>query len=495
VAGDGVGFEPPDGAPGEAVGFTIDQIRTIVSADTILQAIRTSVSVQPGWRVVRSFDATLMTGARASFAGLLPVSPSKKALDVRVFGSQGAPLKVVFTSGDDSVTGRSDMALMPATKRALDVKQLREQLGRLGGTSFALGSLDASGLSQGLFLPVSELNRLRQAAVEDLEQRLGWQAAGDTERRRETIRNEVAHVSAREMSPAAFDIHDRGFALVAETFSVEDALSAARAGATEVSFDPFLRHPAPPAARVKALAERLHREEGVSLWLRLPSIVRPAERRGLAKWLDLRLPMVTGHLGLVSELASAGHDIVADYAVNCFNQHTASEVFGMGARRIVLSVELTAEEMLAVSAPWEGRGFETVVYGRPEGMTIEHCVLSAAFDRKPTTCRDLCVRDHTNVELTDPAGYSFAVATDSACRNRLLHSRPLEGSEFIPRLWRGGIRRYRLLFNVAGDPVADLVAAYRGMVEALNRGERMPAASPRGLVGSAFTRGHFARAV
>ena len=60
-------------------------------------------------------------------------------------------------------------------------------------------------------------------------------------------------------------------------------------------------------------------------------------------------------------------------------------------------------------------------------MTIEHCVLSAAFDRVPTTCRDLCVQKHTNVELTDPAGYAFPVATDSACRNRLLHSRPDRG--------------------------------------------------------------------
>ena len=50
------------------------------------------------------------------------------------------------------------------------------------------------------------------------------------------------------------------------------------------------------------------------------------------------------------------------------------------------------------------------------------------------------------VELTDPAGYTFPVATDSACRNRLLHSRPLEGSEFLPALWSAGIRAYRAVF-------------------------------------------------
>src|SRR5690606_13908206 len=129
-------------------------------------------------------------------------------------------------------------------------------------------------------------------------------------------------------------------------------------------------------------------------------------------------PILTGHLGLMAELGGAERDVVADYAVNCFNQHTAAEYFRLGAARSALSVELTAEEAGAVAAPWGGAGLDVVLYGRPEGMTIEHCVLSAAFDRVPTTCRDLCVKKHPAVELTDPVGYTFPVATDSACRNR-----------------------------------------------------------------------------
>jgi putative protease len=237
------------------------------------------------------------------------------------------------------------------------------------------------------------------------------------------------------------------------------------------------------------------RERGITLRLRLPTIVRPEERRSLDKWLNLQLPLVTGHLGLVFELGGSGRDVVADYAVNCFNQHTAGEIFGLGASRIVLSVELTSEEMQAAAAPWNGRGFDVVVYGRPEGMTIEHCVLSAAFDREPKTCRDLCVRDHRDVELIDPAGYAFPVATDSACRNRLLHSRPIEASEFIPRLWRSGLTNYRLLFNTRDDPVEALVSSYRALLDSLAAGEHAASGSPRQLVGAAFTRGHFARAV
>jgi len=153
------------------------------------------------------------------------------------------------------------------------------------------------------------------------------------------------------------------------------------------------------------------------------------------------------------------------------------------------------EEMAQVSAPWQGEGFEVFVYGRPEGMTLEHCVLSAAFDREVATCRDLCVQKHPNVELTDPAGYVFPVATDSACRNRLLHSRPVDASEYLPALWRHGFRAYRLVFNVPADPVAAVTAAYRAAVDAVAAGDRLDVRAIRALNGSAFTRGHFARAV
>jgi putative protease len=128
-------------------------------------------------------------------------------------------------------------------------------------------------------------------------------------------------------------------------------------------------------------------------------------------------------------------------------------------------------------------------------MTPEHCVLSAAFDRRVTTCRDLCVQKHPDVRLTDPAGYVFPVATDSACRNRLLHSRPVDGSGYLSALWAGGLRSYRLVFNVPGDPVADITRAWRALVDALAAGVRPDLGPLREIRGEEFTRGHFARAV
>ncbi len=506
--GDGVGFEPPAGQSGETKGFSITGLRTLVDAPgSVRQAIRSWIAVPAGWRVIRSFDATLMASARQSFEAVAaPVRIRRIRVDARIFGSAGSPLKIVFTADHHAVTVTSDIPLAPAVRRALDDRQLRDQIGRMGETRFTLGEIDAAALRDGLFIPISELNRMRQSATEALETRILWSEDGnrsDRESRIDAAVRQLPELSFVAASPDSssrvteFDAHDTSgpeFNLTAEAYDMADALAAACAGATEISFDPFLRHPAPPLARVRALREAVH-SEGANFRLRLPSIVRPDDRRAIQKWLDFGLPMTTGHLGLVAELAREGCDVVADYAVNCFNQHTAAEIFRLGARRVVLSVELTTDEMIAVTAPWRGQNFDAFIYGRPEGMTIEHCVLSAAFDRKPTTCRDLCVRDHPNVELTDPAGYVFPVATDSACRNRLLHSRPIEGSEFVPRLWRAGIRNYRAIFNVPGDPVGELIRSYRDMLDALHAGTNTAGRHARTAVGAEFTRGHFARAV
>ena len=506
--GDGLGFEPPPGTAGRSVGFSVAAVRTLsVHGGATRQAIPARERVSVGSVVVRSSHAALLERARASFAALPAAARARRApLDVRVFGSAGAPLKAIFRTGDEEVTVRGEIALTPAARRALDAAQLREQLGRLGDTPFVLGAVDDRGLAPGLFLPVSELNRVRQEAVEELTLRRDWVREAQLAERRARIETAVASVPPVEPAVATYaaapglatapgpDPLRVPFVLSADVYTADDARAAAVAGATEIAFDPFLRHPAPPPARVRALAEEL-RARGVSLRLRTPTIVRPEERRSLDRWLALDLPIVSGHLGLVAELADAGRDVAADYAVNCFNQHTAAEYFRLGARRIVLSIELTAEEMAAVTRPWAGRGFDAVVYGRPEGMTIEHCVLSAAFDRVPTTCRDLCVKAHPVVNLTDPAGYTFPVATDAACRNRLLHSRPIEASEYLPRLWGDGLRGFRLIFNVPGDPVAQVVGAYRQALEAL-AGQRAPElGAARAAVGGAFTRGHFARAV
>jgi putative protease len=501
AVGDGLGFEHPEGAAKGNTGFAVTRVRDLGSrGGKVTQVINAGADVPEGWIVVRSSHAALLAGARSSFAAVgRGDSAGSTPIGVFVDGTLGEPLTARFTVNGDVVTVRSAIPLSRAEKRPLDRARLEEQLGRLGETPFRLGALDCSALGPGLFLPVSALNDLRQEAVRELVRRRELGAADRHDMRAAAIARALASLTAAP--PAGAEIRkspgqapSTPFSLTAEVWRLQDAAAAAEAGATEISLDLFIRHPTPPVSRVRALIETLA-TRGITLRLRTPTIVRPEERRVLDKWLALGTPLVSGHLGLVAEQALAGRDVVADYAVNCFNQASAREIFRLGASRIVLSIELTGEEMAQVGAPWHGQGFDIFAYGRPEGMTIEHCALSAAFEREPTTCRDLCVQKHTHVELTDPTGYVFPVATDSACRNRLLHSRPVDASEYLPSLWRRGFRNFRLVFNVPGDPVVAVTAAYRDQLTALAEGRMPDSSAIRAITGGAYTRGHFARAV
>jgi putative protease len=490
--GDGIGFEPPGGAaPSESVGFGVREVRTVrEQAGVIRQVITSRMRIATGWRVIRTLDTELMHAARDSFANVpSDIAAGVEPLSARVFGSAGGPLKVLFQAGGETEAVESAAPLAPARAHALDEAQLREQFGRLGGTPYVLTTVDVRGLAPGLFLPVSELNHLRQDATAALMERRGWARDARQAERQAMIASLV--VPAADYGPSA---RGTAFTLTASVWGVDDAIAAADAGATEIVFDPFIRHPVPPRARLLTLRDALA-DKGVSLRLRTPSVIRPDDRRALEPWLATGLPLLTGHLGLLAEEGGAGRDVVADYATNAFNPHAARELFRLGARRITPSIELTAAEIEAVVAPWGGAGFDVLVYGRTEGMTIEHCVLSAAFDREPTTCRDLCVKSHPNVELTDPTGYVFPVATDSDCRNRLLHSRPIDGSAYMGRLWASGIRGFTLVFNLPGDRVADVVQAFRAQVDALASGGRADPTTVRAVVGDAYTRGHFERAV
>jgi putative protease len=487
---DGLGFEPPQGSGRDAIGFSVDRVRTLASRSGMTrQAIAARTRVPVGWRVVRSSQAALLDRAREAVQRTPLPATRRIPVHVRVEGRANSHLRAEFRAGELHTTAESVSPLSPAEQHALGSQRLREQFGRLGETPFTLATLESHALEPGLFVPVSDLNRMRQEAVEQLLLQRDWAEEARLRERRAVIERLVADVDVRNHVRRSTE-----FRIVAEVCSADDASAAAAAGATEIVLDPFLRHPLPPVSRVKALRDDLA-ARGIVFRLRTPTIVRPEDRPALEKWLALDLPIQSGHVGLACELAGAGRDVVADYAVNCFNPHTASELFSRGIGRITASVELTVQELEEMVAPWGGGGFDVVLYGRPEGMTIEHCVLSAAFDREPTTCRDLCVKSHPLVSLDDPAGYTFPVATDTDCRNRLLHSRPIEGSEFLPALWRAGLRGFRVIFNLPGEPVGKLVEAYRHQLVELATGATAPPGQARAIVGRAFTRGHFSRAV
>ena len=256
AVGDGIGFEPVDtlAVASTTVGGTVSAVRSLGMHHGLhRQVLSMRVRVPQGWRVVRSSDATLLRTAQASYEHVaVPNRVGRSRVDVRVFGHAGGPLKTLWSVGEHEITVRGDTPLAPASRRSLDITQLREQLGRLGESSFVLGDVDATGLADGLFLPISELNRMRQQAVETLEAFRSAAEISDTALRDATIADAIAAVpggSAWRARAVTSGADAAPFALRAVVYDGDGARAAAAGGATEIVFDPFLRQPPPHQQR------------------------------------------------------------------------------------------------------------------------------------------------------------------------------------------------------------------------------------------------------
>lgn len=245
--GDGLGFEPPPGASAASVGFTVESARTISARHGLTrQSLRSRTRVPVGWRVIRSSQAALLERARAAMAKV-PVPEGRRCrLDVTLHGNPGQPLTARFQADGQEIVVTGSVSLTKARLHGLDDTRLREQLGRLGNSPFTLGAVNRGGVAADLFVPVSELNRLRQQGVDELTLRRDWAEDERLRRRKDTVQKAVAAVIRHS---SLVTPHSRPW-LVAEVYRKGDALAAADSGADEIVFDPFLRHPLPPASRV-----------------------------------------------------------------------------------------------------------------------------------------------------------------------------------------------------------------------------------------------------
>ena len=445
--GDGLGFEAPDArrrSDGRASASPACARSRRTGATR--QATRDAHQRAGGLARRAHVGGALLERARASYAALPPeIAPEEGAARRRLFGAPGTPLKAVF------VSRRRSRSPCGPRSRCRVARQASARRSRRCASSSAASArrrscsamLDVAALSRGLFLPVSELNHLRQQAVEQLMLRRDWapRCAALAERR---ARDRSARCSAIRRRPEP-------------TPAIDTALSLSRAGLShrgrrgraigrrdrESCFDPFLRHPTPPVARVRALRRRARRAAASTLRLRTPTIVRPEERKTHSEVARPR-PADAQRPPRSRRRAGAGRARRRRRLRGQLLQPAHGGRAVPARRATHRRVGRADDRRAARSSSRRGTddGFDVFLYGRPEGMTIEHCVLSAAFDREPTTCRDLCVQKHTErrAHRSRPAT-RFPVATDSACRNRLLHSRPIEASEFLPRLWRGGHSR------------------------------------------------------
>ena len=209
-AGDGVLFAVTSLEEDEVGGRLLSADPVGRAGDRILEFPRVSMPdlarVKPGTPVYRTSDPALMERLRRDLDH--PDRKRQVPLQAVVQGVEGEPLTLRLTDPEGrTVEVESLVPLEPAAQRALSAAGLHEQMERMGGTRYRIAHLDVQ-VGPHVFLPVSELNRIRREATEMLEALRGAMP-GVPSQRAATLQADVASqgaVGSRGTAPSLGDV-------------------------------------------------------------------------------------------------------------------------------------------------------------------------------------------------------------------------------------------------------------------------------------------------
>jgi putative protease len=399
-------------------------------------------------RVGRRVFKTSAPRVEAAIRRELASSAHRVGLRVEVLARVGEPLVLKF----ESARGRRAEAVGPAplerargeaTSRAV----LAEKLSRLENTAYRIDELEVT-LDPDVFVPLSQLNRLRRAGVELLAR--GVETSPPAAAPLLTLERRSETLARREPPPAGF------FALCR---NLEQARAALSAGATGVYLD-FLELTGTGAA-FRALRGEFPKH---TLGLAPPRIRKPGEEKidRFLGALGADLFLVRGLGALAETQADTATLRVGDFSLNVASRASAHSVLGRGLAAFTPAFDLDGAQLCELLTGELAAFGEVIVHSPLPLFHMEHCVYAALLSKGADhlTCGRPC--EHHAIELRDRSGRAHPVLADVGCRNTVFHGEAQSALDLVPALRRSGVRRFRLEFvRETATEVEATVRAYR----------------------------------
>ena len=472
---------------------------------TAVIRLRQGLAAKPGDPVFRLTDALQLKEAMAAEARTV-------AVDMRLEAWPGAPLRLILSDGETETEIVAEPA-EAARSRATSAEEMSRQLVKTGGTGFAARRIDVE--TEGAFVPVSTLNRLRREGLEKLaaarreafERELAGAEPAEAGHEREyTSDRENGTESAALLKPM------KAFAESAERTEKTGNAESAEAMVAEVRPEQIYdckeqetALPNPVTVRTLEQAEACRRENVWIIlypedfrpealeslitktrpgdWLRLPEVCEEETLRGLLRFTEKHRDRLGGVvLGSIGQLGLRWPvPFAAGPGVPVMNREAAELLREEGCAFAWASPELSGEELRALlkASPLP---LAAPVYGRTQLMLLHHCPARTALGLREghRDCRMCDLGDPRGLAghaLTDERGYRFPlqrVRLPEGCLIRLLNTLPTD-------LGDKGIAGLR-----AAEMTAETPEEAKRILDALLRNER---------TGEEATRGHWNRPV
>ena len=375
---------------------------------TALVRLREGLRAEAGDEAVRLTDA-----AQIREAARMPGRKVKADMFLRAV--QGETLTLRVTDGENEATAAGGETAAARTRPATE-EELRRNLSRTGDTLFEPGDIRIE--TEGAFVPVSEINRIRREALSALEKAREEAFAPDCGEEGELP---GLLLPRGELPPMAF-------------VRTEGQADCARREGFRVIRDP-------EDYRTEALRKLLETmPEGD--WLQLPRVCTEGTLQGILALAERFREKLGGVvLGSIGQLGAEWPvPFAAGSGIPVMNRQAAAFLFEAGCEFVTASPELTGrelEELTAGEAP-----VAVTVFGRTQLMLLHHCPARTAlgYTDGHRECR-MCDAHHPDALegsfLEDGMGHRFPLLRQrlpEGCRIRLMNGLPTEWTD------RKGIR-------------------------------------------------------
>ena len=385
----------------------------------------------------------------------------RAAVDATLSGAIGGALSLAFTDAT-GITADANWPgpLQIAQKQPTAPEVIREQLGRLGETPFALGTCTVD-VPANAMVPKSVLNDLRRQATAELTAK---RTAGLVHAVADGDSLASLRFEAQTSPPSPLSETERGDRTAHLTVLVRNRAQLD----VVLPFQPAMVYADFEDLRQYDSAVDAARAAGVKIGLATVRIWKPGED-GLQALVARAKPdaVLVRNLASIDYFREAlpGAELIGDFSLNVANDLTADLLLRAGLTRLVPSFDLNWDQFTALLNESDPLTFEAVVHQHMPMFHMEHCVF-AAFLSTGKDHRD-CGRpcDTHKVELKDRTGVMFPVLPDTGCRNTVFNSVAQSAAEYIDRMKTNGLRWFRIdLLRETPEQVGPLLEQYRRVI-------------------------------
>ena len=407
--------------------------------------------IKPGQTLYKTSDPKLDSELRRFWQNSRPAE-KKSLLHFVVSGKPGEPITVAAVCDRLSSSTASSVLLEEASKHPLSTETLVAQLGRLGDSSFELGTLDNQ-LEGNCHIAVSSLNQLRRALVKQLEDLAAIKSV--PAKITATYNDLLPQIPPSDLRPPELSVLCRTLAQV----------TAALECGVETLYCDF-EDPRRYKEAVNLFRSQISNLKS-QIFLATPRILKPGES-GYLKLIEKAESdgLLLRNLGALhyyknrSDLKKIG-----DFSLNVANPITAKLLMeNAGLDYLTVSYDLNIGQVLELLHSSPPEWFELTLHQHMPMFHMEHCVF-CTFLSSGTTYKD-CGRPceiHV-VHLRDRVGQLHRLQADVGCRNTLFNGKAQTGARYYEHLRNARLSRFRVELLDEAEDATKTIRAYQDLL-------------------------------